>query len=215
MTTWQWICVVFYFTAALLIIRRLPLALWLDNSHRKAAFVNSFALLLLMWLFKVRTDIGPDIHFLLMSALTLTLGFRGAVTCASLTLLILTLTGQQSWQLFGVHGVAMIIVPCVVTYSIYALSFHYISRHFMVYIFVCAFLPAALTIALQMVLTAGYLIADGLFPAYQVIDNYLLVMPLLLFPEALLNGMAMTLLVIYKPDWVYTFSDRHYFDSDK
>jgi len=26
--------------------------------------------------------------------------------------------------------------------------------------------------------------------------------------------MTMTLLIIYKPDWVYTFNDKHYFDPD-
>ncbi len=212
MTSFQLLSMLLYGVGALLIIRRLPLPPLLQQRHRAAAFINSFALLLLMWLFRVRTDIGPDIHFLLMTALTLTLGFRGAVTCASLALLILTLTGQQSWALLGVNGLAMVLIPAVITYSVYALTFHHVTRHFIVYIFACAFLPAALTIALQMGLTAGYLIVDDIYPIHQIIDNYLLIIPLLLFPEALLNGVAMTLLVIYKPEWVYTFADKHYFD---
>jgi len=179
---------------------------------RAAAFFNSFVLLLIMWLFRLKTELGPDIHFLLTSALTLTLGFRGAVLCASLVLFTLLLAGQQLWAQAGVLGLTSIAAPICVTYSIYALTFHKIPRHFLVYIFACAFIPAALGIALHMGLYAGYLALDGIYHFDLLQDNYLGVIPLLLFPEALLNGMAMTLLVLYKPQWVYTFSDKLYFD---
>jgi len=46
-----------------------------------------------------------------------------------------------------------------------------------------------------------------------VLNNYLKIIPLVVFPEALFNGMIMTLLIIYKPDWVYTFHDKFYIDD--
>ena len=37
-----------------------------------------------------------------------------------------------------------------------------------------------------------------------------ILIPLLAFPEALLNGMAVTLLVVYQPQWLFDYSDREY-----
>ena len=41
----------------------------------------------------------------------------------------------------------------------------------------------------------------------------LVAIPLLMFGEAFLNGMVMTLLIAYKPRWVATFHDAWYLDG--
>ncbi|GAA5218011.1 hypothetical protein GCM10025776_25130 [Corallincola platygyrae] len=45
--------------------------------------------------------------------------------------------------------------------------------------------------------------------------TYLNVTPLLMFPEGLLNGMAITLLAVYKPHWLKTYDDRIYLNEGK
>ena len=47
----------------------------------------------------------------------------------------------------------------------------------------------------------------------QLLDNYLFYATLIWFPEAMLNGMAITLLITYKPHWVKTFYDKEYLDK--
>ena len=182
-------------------------------SGTRLAIVNATALLLLFWLFRLHTSLGPDIHFLLATALTLTLGFRIATICATFCLVITCIAGSVSWSMLGVQGIATILVPVGLTYTVYALSFHKIPRNFLVYIFLCAFLPAALALGAAMLLLAGYYVLDGIYDSYAIIDNYVMIIPLMLFPEALLNGTAITLLVVYKPEWVYTFHDKFYFDD--
>lgn len=34
--------------------------------------------------------------------------------------------------------------------------------------------------------------------------------PLLAFPEGLLNGMALAILAVFRPEWLRVFSDRDY-----
>ncbi|MBD3584852.1 hypothetical protein HHX48_03765 [Salinimonas sp. HHU 13199] len=177
------------------------------------AIVNATALLLLFWLFRLQTSLGPDIHFLLVTALTLTLGFRLATLCATLCLLIVCAVGTVPWAMLGVHGITTILIPVGLTYTVYALSFHRIPRNFLVYIFLCAFIPAALVLGVSMLSLAGYYVLEGIYDTHAIIDNYLMIIPLMLFPEALLNGTAITLLVVYKPEWVYTFHDKFYFDD--
>lgn len=179
----------------------------------RLATVNATALLLLFWLFRLHTSLGPDIHFLLVTALTLTLGFRLATLSATLCLVIICVIGTVPWAMLGVFGLATILIPVGLTYTVYALSFHRIPRNFLVYIFLCAFIPAAAVLGVSMLTLAGYYVLEGVYDTYAIVDNYLMIIPLMLFPEALLNGTAITLLVVYKPEWVYTFHDKFYFDD--
>ena len=67
--------------------------------------------------------------------------------------------------------------------------------------------------AVKMYLLGGYFYLDGQYDWLTIEDNYLVLIWLLLFPEGMLNGMTMTLMVIYKPEWVYTFYEKYYIDQ--
>ena len=75
-------------------------------------------------------------------------------------------------------------------------------------LFLTAFTGAVMTVssfaAIAFVTTAG------IYPIEYIFREYLPFVPLTSLPEALLNGMAMTLLVVYRPQWVSTFDDERY-----
>ena len=50
----------------------------------------------------------------------------------------------------------------------------------------------------------------GVYTWDYLFTQYLPYMLLLGFSEGWLSGMAMTLMVVYKPEWVSTFDDRTY-----
>ena len=81
--------------------------------------------------------------------------------------------------------------------------------------FVAGFIGAALSIVLQLAATAGLLWLEGRYDWTTIYDNYLLFSLLIWFPEALLNGAALTLLAVYKPEWLRTFYDREYLSPDR
>ena len=64
-----------------------------------------------------------------------------------------------------------------------------------------------------MLTLSGYFYLEGMYSWQVIEDNYLVLTSLMLFPEAMFNGMTVTLLVIYKPEWVYTFYDKLYLDN--
>ncbi|WP_026374587.1 energy-coupling factor ABC transporter permease [Aestuariibacter salexigens] len=183
------------------------------NKHTQHLVFGASASVFFLWLFRAGIYQGLDVHFLWLTALTLMLGFRMAVVSASLALLGITLVGKESLTMLGVNGLLGVLTPIGLSYLIYILSFHKLPRHFFVYIFVCAFFTGALMIALKMALLGSFYFLDGAHSWTVVQDNYLVLIPLMLFPEAMLNGMTMTLLVIYKPSWVYTFYDKHYLEK--
>jgi uncharacterized membrane protein len=78
---------------------------------------------------------------------------------------------------------------------------------------VCAFLAGGVAIGTKMLIQGLYFYIDIGYEWDDVKNNFLKIIPLVIFPEALFNGMIMTLLIIYKPDWVYTYHDKFYIDD--
>lgn len=174
---------------------------------------GSAACVFFLWLFRTGIYDGLNVHFLWLTALSLLLGFRWAMLSGLIALTGITLIGKESWSMFGINGLFAVSAPIAMSYLIYNLAFHRLPKHFFVYVFVCAFLPGALMLATKMLLLGSFYYLDGQHSWTVVKDNYLVLIPLMLFPEGMLNGMTMTLLVIYKPQWVYTFYDKYYIDN--
>ncbi len=166
--------------------------------------------LLVLWLFRTGIHDGLSVHFLWLSALPLILGFRWAVVSASLALIGITLAGLDTWNMLGVNFLLGILLPISFSYGLFSVVFHHLPRNVFIYIFLCAFIPGALTIGLKMLALSGYFYLDGLYDWQTIMDNYLVLTMLLAFPEAMFNGMTITILVIHKPEWVYTFHDKFY-----
>ncbi len=101
-------------------------------------------------------------------------------------------------------------LPLLLALTVHSLSYHKLPKHLFVFIFVAGFLNAGLSVVSHILAWSTYLWASTDYSATYLVDNYLLLIPLLGFPEALLNGMAVTLLVVYRPEWLYDYSDRVY-----
>jgi len=81
-------------------------------------------------------------------------------------------------------------------------------------VFVNAFLVGALSILLVGVASAWIQHLSGVQPGGTIVDNFVLILPLLMFGEGFINGGAMSLLVAYRPRWVATFHDHWYIDGN-
>lgn len=200
--------VICFFVSKKLILSRL-----ISDKKSQHLVFGSAACVFILWMFSTGIYDGLNVNFLWLSALTLLLGFRWAVFSATLALLGTTVFGKESIDMLGVNFLLGVFAPIALTYGIYSLTFHKLPRHIFTYIFLCAFFPGALTIGLKMLAFSGYFYLDGVY-SWQIIENnYLLLTTLMLFPEAMFNGMTITFLIIYKPEWVYTFYDRLYLDK--
>jgi uncharacterized membrane protein len=210
LTTLQLFGWVAFLASLFFLMKQLPVRAMLATPHMQHMVFGGAACLFFLWLFQVGIVEGLKVHFLWLTAASLTLGFRRALIASSLALLGITLVGIESWQMLGINGVIGVLLPLSVSYLVFNLAFHNLPRHFFVYIFVCAFLTGAMAITLKMATLSGYVYLEGFHDWQSIKDNYLILIVLMLFPEAMLNGMTMTLLVIYKPQWVYSFYDKHY-----
>ncbi len=183
---------------------------WLADKTRQHLCFGAAIALVPLWMLQAGVKEGLEVHFLGLTTLALMLGWRMGLLMGSLSLLLITLFGFETPEALGANLLLGVIVPLTFSYFVFLLTYSYLIRHLFVYIFVAGFFNAALTIAVKTLSFAGYMLWSGQYNGQTVMDNYLGILPLLLFPEALLNGMAITLLVVFRPQWMRTFFDRDY-----
>jgi uncharacterized membrane protein len=169
--------------------------------------------LILVWSADAGVTPGLSFHFLGATVLTLMFGWRLALLGLSAVLFALTLNGDGGWSAFGLNGLMLAALPVAVSQLVYQQVDQRLPKHFFIYIFICAFLGAAAAMAATALASVVVLILSGVYSLERLSYEYLPFFPLIVFPEALLNGMIMTLLVALRPQWVCTFDDRRYLDN--
>ena len=163
-----------------------------------------------LWTLRAGLHEGLEIHFLGLTSLTLLLGWRLALLAPCLTLLLLAYFGVIPLADIGWQALSGVALPVATSWLLFLGSWAWLPRHLFVYLFVAAFLGGALSISAKVIASALLMGVSGTYSWHTISADYLSIWPLLLFPEALLNGMTMTLLAVYRPHWVNTFFDREY-----
>lgn len=199
------LAIVYYFT----LDKQSLLSLW-QKPQRQTGVLSCAVVFALLW--QIKAGILPhlDIHILGITAVTLVLGWRFASLSALIASLILLAFGELAVQQFPLYVFTTALIPIYFTYGVFLLAYTYLPRHLFIYIFVCAFLCAALAGTLKIISAATTFWFLGYYDWATLLDNYVILSALVWFPEAMLNGMAITLLSIYRPHWVRTFYDKDY-----
>lgn len=167
-------------------------------------------LLMPLWTMKAGIKPGLDLHLLGAMAATLILGPQLAMVALALALIGVAINGALPWPAWPINFVLMVAWPVLVANRIHRLVEARLPNHFFVYLFVGSFLGAAVTVMTQGLMSSLALVLAGAYPLDYLASNYLPYFLLLGFAEAWLTGMVMTLLVIYRPQWVASFDDRRY-----
>jgi uncharacterized membrane protein len=194
---------------ALLTVRWSKLA---DNEASHVYFA-AVAVVALLWTLRAGIAPGHNYHLLGVTTLCLMFDWQFAVLAVSLVLLVTTWQGPAGWEAFALNALLMGALPVLATRVLLYASQRWLSHNFFIYIFLNAFLAGVLGILLCGLAAAAVLaLAEG-DAVNRTGGDYLMFIPLLMFGEGFLNGMAMTLLVAYRPRWVSTFHDRWYLDG--
>lgn len=180
-----------------------------DHNAQHVLFGMTVAVLVL-WTIRAGIGQAPAIHLLGATVLTLMFGPQFAIQAMSVVLLGDQLTHGAVLSAYPLYALALVIVPVYFTARLYRLVDRVLPNHFFIYIFINAFFGAALSIALASLgMTLVYEYAAG-FAFTALWEHYLQYGLMLMFPEAFISGMCMTIFVAYKPEWVSSFSDARY-----
>ncbi len=169
----------------------------------------------LMIIWSIRADIaeGISIHFLGMTALTLILGWDLAIVCASVALALLVVLGTGDWNNFAANAVITILLPVFVTHTVLRIVTEKLAKNFFIYLFVCGFFCAGLTAVLIGVSVSATLWLNDIFPWLKIQQNIMTIIVLTIFPEGLLNGILLTAIMVFHPDWIRSFDAKSYIDD--
>jgi uncharacterized membrane protein len=173
-------------------------------------FLGTVVALILLWHMDAQVQPGLSFHLLGVTAMTLMFGWSLAVIGASLALLGVTLNAGTGWEGFALNAILSGIVPASLTQVLLILIRWYLPKHFFVYVLVNGFLTAGVVGVATGYLAAFLLVLSGAYSFADLSESVLPFFPLMFMPEAFLNGWILAVLVAFKPQWVYSFSDEQY-----
>lgn len=182
----------------------------LREPGRRHAFLGATVSLMLLW--GLRTDLPPHLHlhYLGIATVALMFGWRLAAVAAAAALVGISLNGEAGWSAFAANLLLMGVLPAWVTCAVRRLAERRLAPNLFVYLYVCGAFGAALSMAACLLAGAALLGAGATGAFAQVLGTYLVAAPFLIVTEGVLNGMVITGLVIYRPEWVTTFDRNRY-----
>jgi uncharacterized membrane protein len=206
---YHWLAAALYIPLLLLAMRSAPWSKLADNeaSH---VFFGSIVMVIVIWLLRGGIQPGLGVHLLGVTSLVLMFEWQFALMAVSLVLAFATWSGPAGWQVFAVNALVMGAVPVLFTRTLLYVCQRWLPHNFFIYVFINAFLAGALSILLAGLASALVQQSAGIHLPGSMTNNFLMILPMLMFGEGFLNGAAMSLVVAYRPQWVATFHDRWY-----
>ncbi|MDB5996533.1 MAG: hypothetical protein JWP42_3669 [Pseudomonas sp.] len=186
--------------------------LFTDSRRQHLLFGTVFALFIL-WLVRRDFDTGVSYHFLGMTAVTLLLDWPLAIIGGLVAQGGLVLLGRQDLAAVGVNGTLFILLPVLITECCAIFVERAQPRNPFVYIFVSGFFAAALSALLCLLLALALLWFDERFAMPYWLEDFVGYLWLLIFPEGFINGMIVSALVVFSPEWLETFNRTRYLSA--
>jgi len=156
---------------------------------------------------------GMNFHILGYTAITLMMGWRLALVVSALVEVLLVFSGEMHWHDVGINFLLNAAIPILFTYYFFQFVYRRLKHNPFVYILVAGFINAALTQALHAVLLGAWFGWHEVYSWGKIWDDYGRYLPLMMFPEGVINGMFITGMVVFHPRWLSTFDEDSYFES--
>lgn len=166
--------------------------------------------LLLLWNVQATVGEGFRFHLLGVAALTLLAGPALALVGGAVATLLQIAVRDGLWASAGLAFLTMVAVPVATSWLVLRVAERRLPPNFFIYVFVVAFFGAGLSLAAAGIAGATALTWGAGRDAQLVFGEYVPYLIYLAFGEATVTGMALTLAVVYRPQWVATFDDARY-----
>lgn len=188
---------------------RAPWSRFADSEQVHVWYGSLFALIVL-WSIQATVGDGFTFHLLGITGLTLIAGPALALVGSAAAVGVLMLVRGGVFASAALAWCTMAALPVAVTWATLRLAERRLPPNFFVYVFVVAYFGAALSLAATGLAGALVLSLAGGRPAATVFGDYVPYLVYLALGEAMLNGMVLTLLIVYRPHWVASFDDARY-----
>ena len=211
---WVWVANI---TAVIAVFQAIRYAQW-KKLFAETQFQHLYlgATVVVTLLGQLKADITPlgSLHFLMSMTLTVMFRWQFALLASVLALAGLTWSGKAPIELFGVNVITTGVVPVAASYFIFRWVDEHLPDNFFVLLFVACFFGSALSaLASGLSLMVGLWLGSSDYDLARISSEYFLFLPVILPPEAVVNGMLLSSIMVFKPDWVQSFDYHRYFDD--
>lgn len=167
-----------------------------------------------IWQLQAAISYSVSIHVLLATTLTLMFYWPMALIATSIALLALTLAGKASWDMFGINALITCLLPVLISHGLWRWVERALPANYFIFVLIAGCggaAAAALGSGLSVILFAALLTSSVEFSFLS--RDYFLFLPLTLPPEAIINGVIITSMTAFLPDWVRAFDPQKYLDQ--
>lgn len=164
----------------------------------------------IIWFMRASLESGINMHLSGAMLMALMFGWRMGFLGMCLVNIITNIFNDALFVNLGVAIMVNALLPVSLSYIIFLLIEAKLPRHFFIYIFGTAFFGSWIMSIMTGVVIALLL---GVFDAFSwplLTNEFLPYYFLMGFPEAFLTAGLVTLFVVFRPEWVYTFRDSRY-----
>lgn len=173
-------------------------------------FFGAVVALIVLWHMRGQVQPGLSFHLLGVTVITLMFGWSMAIIVASLALLAVSINAGYGWQGYLVSFLTVVLVPITLSQISLVLVRSYLPKHFFVYVLGNGFFTAWVVGYVCGHLAMQLLVFSGAYTMAELNVTIMPFFPLMFFPEALVNGWIITMLVVFYPAAVHSFSDEQY-----
>jgi len=209
-----WALIAASITALIILIPALITYHWPSLfSHRGSQhfFFGSVVALSVLWNMQAGILPGLSFHVMGVTAITLMMGWRLALLAVLFVQMVLVVTGKLWWGAAGYSYLLTGVLPVLFSYGFYLCVFNRLMHNPFVYILVAGFINAGFTHAFSDLLQSGALWQLDVYPLEKIWHDYLRYMPMMMFPEGVVNGMFISGMVVFNSRWMSTFDEDSYF----
>lgn len=175
-------------------------------------FWGSVVAVSLLWYLRAGILPGLEFHILGYTAVMLMMGWRLALLAAAFVQILMLISGKFSWTEFGYQYLFFSVLPILFSYGFYLLVYRRLSHNPFVYILIAGFINAGFTQAFTDVIRSALLWALDVYSPQVLWQDYLRYLPMMMFPEGVINGMFITGMTAFHSRWLSTFDEDSYFN---
>ncbi|MDJ0833987.1 MAG: energy-coupling factor ABC transporter permease [Gammaproteobacteria bacterium] len=205
---WIWAHLI-YWPIIIWAVWRAPWSIILQKDSSNTLFATCMVLFLL-WHLRVQVEQGLVIHLLGATLLTLMFRWQVALLANALILLGITLTSAADFAAFALNALVTGVLPIFISHLIWRFNEWYLPANFFLYVFVAGFFAGGLSILVSGFVSYQLLSLVDNQLSIEILDEYLMIFIPIMYPEAFLTGAAISIFVLYKPQWISTFDDQRY-----
>lgn len=169
--------------------------------------------LTVLWCIRGGISSGLSVHFMGLTAATLLMGWALAIIAGGIALFIVSIAGLETYGNFAVNFMVSVCLPVLTSYFILKLVQRRLPKNPFIYIFLAGFFNGAFSILCVAITTSILLGVLDVYSWEDVYQNYLMYLPLMLFPEAFVNGMVIATIIGTKPELLSSFNVDAYFND--